>query len=234
VTTYPARVRPASLLAVAVSALLGTVCGVVGGVVTDRGGSTGPDPLGLGISLVNAGCTGDSLLVVASGDTAGQLASAVAEYPHLRYLDTGESCATAWNEYGPDPRYVAYLGPYRSTGEACALRMSVTHRGDFVTRLHDGNQDPVRCLCYQAYSSLPVLRQSMEQSTLDGIEIRALQRVLTDLGYLPAGHLTSLYDPATVRAVQKFQQGHGLAFNGVVDATTWSSILTKGCRLYTS
>lgn len=226
--------RPTSLLAVAVSALLGAVCGVGGAVLTDRGGSTGADPLGLGISLVDATCSGDSLLVVASGDRAGELAAAVAEYPHAHYLDTRQSCATAWEEYGPAPRYVAYLGPYQSAGEACSLRMTATHRGDFVTRLHDGNQDPVRCLCYQAYSTLPVLRPGMEQSTLDGIEIRALQRLLTDLGYLPDGHFTSLYDPATVAAVKQFQQEHGLAFNGVVDVTSWNAVITKGCRLYTS
>jgi hypothetical protein len=227
-------VRPAPVLAVAASALIGVACGIGGGLLTDSGGSPHEDPLALGISLVNRSCTGDSLLVVASGNTSSQLASAAAEYPQASYLDTRASCSTAWNEYGPDPRYVAYLGPFPSTTDACSQRMTAQHRGDFVTRLHAGNQEPVRCLCYQAYSSLPTLRIGMDPTTLAGIETRGMQRVLTDLGYLTPGHMTGFYDRPTVDAVKRFQQDHGLPFNGVVNTTTWKVLITKGCLLYSS
>jgi hypothetical protein len=228
-------VRPAPLLAVAVSAVLGIALGVGAGLTLDHHGPDSPaDPLSLGISLRNQSCSDDTLLVVATGDSAPPLAAAVAEDPHLSYLDTSRSCATAWTEHGPAPRYIAYLGPYASREQACSLRMTAVHRGDFVTRLHDGNTTPVRCVCYVAYTAMPVLTPGMHATVLDGIWIRAMQRVISDLGFLAKGHLTSFYDPATVAAVKRLQHAQGLRVTGIFDSTTWHALITKGCRLYES
>ncbi|WP_151083828.1 peptidoglycan-binding domain-containing protein [Nocardioides cynanchi] len=227
--------RPASLLAVVVSAILGAVCGVGGGLALDRhrDGSFS-DPLALGIHLENQSCTDGTLVVVATGDSAPALATAVAQDPHLRYLDTRHSCATAWAEQGPTPRYAAFLGPFASRQEACATRMTAEHRGDFVTRLHDGDAKPVRCVCYEPASAMPVLRSGLEASVLDGIWVRAMQRVLTDLGYLAKGHMSSFYDQPTVAAVEQFQSESGLRANGVVGPATWAALVTRGCKLYAS
>jgi hypothetical protein len=223
------------MLAVAVSAVLGVLLGIGSGIWLDRGGNGSfADPLSLGIHEQNQSCTGDTLVVVATGAGAPQLAPAVTQNRDLRYLDTSESCPTAWMEHGPAPRYAAYLGPYTSREDACALRMTAAHKGSFVTRLHDGNAEPVRCVCYQPYTTMPVLRPGMTASVEEGIWIRAMQRVLTDLHYVAKGHLTGFYDVATVDAVKQFQQDHGLSFTGVVKSTTWQSLVTYGCALYTS
>jgi Putative peptidoglycan binding domain len=228
-------VRPAPLLAVAVSAVLGAVLGVGSGIALDHGGPTAPsDPLSLGISLQNQSCTDATLLVVATGSGGPQLAPAVAQNPDLRYLDTRKSCETAWMELGRAPHYAAYLGPYTTRDEACALRMTADYKGSFVTRLHDGNTEPVRCVCYQPPSAMPMLRPGMTANVVEGIWTRAMQRVLTDLHYLPKGHLTAFYDVATVDAVKQFQQDHGITFTGVVNATTWQALVKFGCELYTS
>lgn len=228
--------RPTSLLAVAVSAVVGVGCGVGGGLLTDIGGKGHQDPLAIGVPLVNRSCNGESLLVVAIGNAAPPLAAAVAEDPHLSYLDTSQSCHTAWTQHGATERYAAYLGPFASPAQACSLRMTEAHRGDFVTRLHDGNQDPVSCVCYRAYSAMPILRPGMDVGIVDGIWIRALQRVLTDLGYLAGGHVSGFYDLATIDAVKQFkhQEGIPLPFNGVVESATWHALVSKGCRLYDS
>jgi hypothetical protein len=228
-------VRPAPLLAVAVSAVLGVALGVGSGLALDRGSDGSfSDPLALGIHLENQGCSGGTLLVVATGDSAPSLAPAVAEYPHLRYLDTRASCATAWAEQGPVPHFAAFLGPYPSREQACSLRMTAAHRGDFVTRLHDGNAKPVRCVCYEPSSAQPLLRPGMHATVLEGIWIRAMQRTLSDLGFLAKGHLTSFYDPVTVAAVRQFQRARGLPSTGVLAAPTWQALVTQGCRLYES
>jgi hypothetical protein len=228
-------VRPAPLLAVAVSAVLGAVLGVGSGVALDHGGrDSTSDPLSLGISLQNQSCTGNTLLVVATGNSAPPLAPAVTQNPDLRYLDTGESCGTAWMDYGRAPHYAAYLGPYTTRDEACAIRMTAAYKGSFVTRLHDGDTEPVRCVCYQPYTAMPVLRTRPDSSVVDGIWTRAMQRVLTDLGFLAKGHLTGFYDVATVDAVKQFQHDHGLNFTGVVDSKTWQALVKFGCELYTS
>jgi hypothetical protein len=228
-------VRPASLLAVAVSAVLGAALGVGSGLALDHHGNASfSDPLGVGIPMQDQSCTDGTLVVVATGDSAPPLAAAGAQFPHVRYLDIRASCATAWVEQGPTPRYAAYLGPYASRQEACGIRMTAEHRGDFVTRLHDGNAKPVRCVCYEPSSAMPLLRSGMDATVLDGIWVRAMQRVLTDLGFLAKGHLSSFYDQPTFSAIERFQSQSGLRANGVVGPATWGALVTQGCKLYAS
>ena len=113
--------RPSSLLAVAVSAVVGAVCGVGGGLLIDNG-PTYPDPLGVDVPLVNQPCQpNESLLVLGMGGTQSAIAAAVTNVPGAgaRYLATRDSCDTAWNRAGhAAARYVAYHGPF-STSEAC-------------------------------------------------------------------------------------------------------------------
>jgi hypothetical protein len=227
-------VRPASLLAVAVSALVGVVCGVGGGLLLNQGGSFA-DPLGLGVPLHDEDCSGQTLLLVGWG-SAPSLASGITEDPdHARYLDTEHSCDTAWPLDGhQNARYVAYVGPFRTRQAACALRMTSKYKGDLVTNLADGNTDTVECACYLPVASRPLLRQGMETSDSDGIWIRSLQKMLADLGYSAPDRVTGVYDNATVTAVSSFQADQGIPPNGVMNPTTWGSLVTHGCKLYRS
>lgn len=225
--------RPAPLLAVLVSALLGVGLGVAGALAT--GGSHAvEDPLGLGIPLVNQGCSGESLIVIASGSQDSAFSDVPAAEPgSVRYLATDRSCPTAWSQNGKNAQpYAAYQGPYSSLAEACAERMTVAHRGDFVTVLRRGDTQPVQCLCKLSYRPNPVLRSGAEESTLKAMYIFALQDLLAHLGRLPADHRTGHYDQQTIDAVKQYQHDTALPANGVVNTPTWHSIITRGCRRY--
>jgi hypothetical protein len=220
---------------VAISALLGVVAGVIGGFVVDgqTAGATS-DPLALGVPQVNQPCTGKVLLVVARGDGASELASAIADQgsdSHVRYLDTRASCHTAWDD--PDvtaPRFAAYLGPYDSPIQACPDRMTVRHRGSLVTRLTAGTSEPIQCLCYLGPNQLPLLRSGKEVVDTTGMYVRALQRLLTTLKLNPASHSTGHYDLRTIQQVRDFQQAHAIPPTGAVNSQTWQTLIKKGCR----
>lgn len=224
----PASTR---LLAVTVSAVLGVLGGVVAGLHLGSGGS---DPLGLGVPLVNQACSGKSLLVTMASRSQAAIASAVAEDSRTRYLEIDKSCPTAWKQNVQAHGYAAYLGPYSSVSQACQARMTVAHRGDLVTRLEDGSTAPVQCLCYLDYASMPVLRPGMDVTALDGIYVRALQKLLYTLKLNPHDTETGLYDDATVQQVRTFQGQDSLRQTGVVGAPTWHALTGKACKLYTS
>jgi hypothetical protein len=212
--------------------VLGVVGGFGGGSVLGDDSGT-HDPLALGVPLVNQPCSGRSVVVTTSGRSEAALASAVAEDPgHSHYLQVARSCATAWKQGARAHGYVVYLGPFGSVGQACRLRMTAAHRGDLVTRLVAGTSEPVQCLCYLDYTSMPTLRPGMEVGTRVGIYVRALQKVLETMGLDPDRHETGLYDEQTVAQVRRLQRLNGLAANGVVDASTWHTVLGKGCKLY--
>jgi hypothetical protein len=227
-------VRHPRLLAVAVSAAVGVACGVGGALlIGDR--TPVVDPLQLNVSLVNQTCDGKTLLMLGWGGSKTPLAAGLAEDPgHGHYLETRHSCDTAWtlNGHG-NPRYVAYLGPF-DTVKACQMRMTTQFRGDRVTSLNSGNTDPVQCVCYLPSASMPLLRIGSDPSALNSIWIRSLQGMLADLGLLPPGHETAIYDLATEAAVKQLQTERALPTNGVVDPVTWGSLKTRACGLYDS
>jgi hypothetical protein len=222
--------RSVRLLALTVSAVLGLVGGVAGATMLD--GSRAADPLGLGVSLVNQPCSNQSLVVTIAGSSAARLASAVAEDPHhVRYLHIADSCPTVWTSGGTRSHgYATYLGPYQTVVAACRVRMTAEHRGDLVTRLSDGSREPVQCLCYLDYQTMPQLRPGMTVDALDGIYVFALQDVLASIGLNPTDPLTGTYDQATIDAVKAFQHARALPANGVVDAATWHDLQGPGCQ----
>src|SRR4051812_34017492 len=227
--------RSAHLIAVATSAVLGVVAGVVGGLAFDSG-EPAADPLELGVAQVNQPCTGKTLLIVARGEGAPQLGSSIASLgQQVRYLDTRASCDTAWTDPGKAaPRYVAYLGPYDSPTQACPVRMNGQQRGGTVTRLNSGTTEPVQCLCYLGANALPVLRTGMDVTETTGIYVRALQKLLTDLELNPKAHQNGLYDLRTVQQIRQFQHDHALPSTGAVKATTWQLLIQRGCRHHSS
>jgi peptidoglycan hydrolase-like protein with peptidoglycan-binding domain len=81
---------------------------------------------------------------------------------------------------------------------------------------------------------MPLLRIGSDPSALNSIWIRSLQGMLADLGLLPPGHETAIYDLATEAAVKQLQTERALPTNGVVDPVTWGSLKTRACGLYDS
>jgi Putative peptidoglycan binding domain len=221
------------IVAVAASAVLGVVGGVAGGTLLDSG-TAAPDPLGLGVPLVDQACTGKSVLVTETGTSQAALSSAVSEDPdHTRYLRVDRSCSTVWRQHGKAARgYAAYLGPYDSVAQACQDRMTVAHRGDVVTRLEAGSTAPLQCLCYLDYTTFPTLRVRMDVTPGIGMYVRGLQHLLVTARLNRADHVNGLYDDATIEHVMALQGQKGLRQSGIVDSSTWHALLGKVCHLY--
>jgi hypothetical protein len=222
--------RPARILAVLASAVLGVGGGVAAALLMDSD-TQGSDPLNLGVTLVEQRCTGDFLLVTAVGDFGSALAPGTTPYDgHAHYLKISDSCPTAWRPHGTvTAGYAAYLGPYGNGGEACAARVRL--RGAFVTRLHEGNQQATQCLCYLSEASLPRFTPGMAIGVDDGVYARALEDLLTSMKLLPdTYHYSGRFDPPLVAAVKKVQADATLPRTGVTDLHTWQSAIKQGCK----
>jgi hypothetical protein len=238
-------VRPASLLAVAASAVLGVALGVGGGLVLDDGkqppptpgstqdpGHTFADPLALGRAMVNQPCTGAYVLRLKTGEGTSALASQLAANPKAHYLDTRRSCDLPWLvDGGPNPRWLVYLGPFSTGTQACQQRMTAAHQGSTVTRLEQGAGNPVRCLCYLDYKTMPTLHTGMTPAVTDTMWTFALQNLLIELGRAPRSSATGIYDEATAAQVRRVQAERHLPSTGVVDASTWLA-LQEHCNIY--
>jgi hypothetical protein len=225
-------VRPSSLLAVAVSAVLGVALGIAGGLALERGHDTFEDPLALDVPLVDQPCTGAFVLAIGKGDGGSTLAYSLAANADGRYLDTRHSCDTAWSDDNRStPRWVAYLGPYDSGAQACAVRMTADHKGTTVTRLQSGTPDTIHCLCYLNYKTMPTLQTGTTADITDGMWTRALQNILIDMGRARKSSVTGVYDLSTASQIRRIQREHNLAATGVVDADTWHAV-QDGCRVY--
>ena len=239
--------------ALVVSALVGVTAGVIVGFTT---GSTPPsnagpddtpssspsasgspdDPLGLDVPLKNLDCTGDTILVVGWGETRSAIYNAV-QYNNeagVKYLETAKSCNTLYGAEKQDmPTYAAYLGPFDSLSEPCSLRMSVDHARDVVTTLKPGVKIHVQCLCAVNPVDMPPLNVGMIADTRDGIYIRALQRLLVDMGLQP-GPITGEYNPRTAAVIQKLQRINAIdpTLYKQVEQQTWQLIRDRGCLQY--
>jgi hypothetical protein len=219
--------RAARFLAVAVCAALGIAGGVVAGLAS---GDSHPDPLGLGVPMVNQACRPrQGLLLLGTADDGRGLASAVATYPNAQYLEIAKSCDTAWRDpNAPARKYAAYLGPM-DVGEACRQQMTGEHVGDRVSKLTAGTPQLELCLCYVSYLDAPTLRPSQDMTDGDIVYLRALQQVLTSLGRRPEIPRTDEYDTTTYDEVLKFQQDTGRGQRGVVEQKTWRTLVKRGC-----
>ena len=224
--------RPSSLLAVTLSAVLGVALGIGGGLALDKGPDAFKDPLSLGVPMVNQPCNGTFLLAVGKGGPTS-LAYGLSSNPGGRYLDTRRSCPTVWSDSTrPTPRWVAYLGPYSSGAQACADRMTADHKGTTVTQLKSGNTDTVHCVCYLDFRSMPTLRTGMAAGITDSMWTRALQNMLVDMGLAKKSDTTGVYDLTTAAHVRQLQRDNNVGATGVVDADTWHVLQGQACPLY--
>ena len=221
--------RTARILAVAVSAALGVAGGVASGLLMDQDERS--DPLSLGMAQVDQSCTGQYLLVTATGTTEVTLGPGIPEDPDTgRYLSIARSCPTAWRPHGTrTDGYATYLGPFDTARDACTER--VQHRGAFVTKLRRGDQEAIQCLCFLPEESMPELSPGEVVGVADGVYARMLEDVLTSMALLPTTyHYSGRFDPPFVGAVELFQRDVAIPATGAVDRDTWHSLKNQGCQ----
>jgi hypothetical protein len=244
-------------IALVASALVGLTAGVVVGITTsppgDAGaqapepsGSTTPaspsDPLQLGAPLQNLDCDpGKSILVVGWGEDGrlGDLVNAVSANPlgEVKYLESADSCRASYGDPDePTPEYVAYMGPYDTTVDPCALQLSVDHPTDVVTQLDADVGSPVQCLCVLELTdeNFPTLALGMRATTREGVFITALQRLLVDIGMNPNRHVNGHYDRETRDMIIPLQELNAIDVRppGLVDRQTWRMLRDRGCLQY--
>ena len=73
----------------------------------------------------------------------------------------------------------------------------------------------------------------MAADTRDGIYIRALQRLLVDMGLDP-GPITGEYNPKTAAVIQKLQRINAIdpTLYKQVEIQTWQLLRDRGCLQY--
>ena len=111
--------------------------------------------------------------------------------------------------------------------------MSVDHARDVVTTLKPGVKIHVQCLCAVNPVDMPPLNVGMVADTRDGIYIRALQRLLVDMGLKP-GPISGEYTPRTAAVIQKLQRINAIdpTLYKQVEQQTWQLIRDRGCLQY--
>ena len=206
---------------------MGAVAGAATALVTAD--AQDQDPLGIGVPLHDLACTGESVVLLGWGSHQSALSAAASDNPGARYLRTSSSCHTAWGYAGDNPDYAVYLGPM-SVAQACRERMQ--HKGFNVTRLQAGSTQLVQCVCALDTASAPALSVGAAETSLDGIWVRNLQMMLSDLGLNPAHHVTGHYDATTARQVREFQTQRALSVTGHMDPETWRVLKNRACALY--
>ena len=75
---------------------------------------------------------------------------------------------------------------------------------------------------------VPTTVPAFENLTLGstGERVRTAQQKLCDLGYLSQSDVTGTYLSATMNAVNNYQRAKGLEATGVIDLTTWNTLLS--------
>jgi hypothetical protein len=93
----------------------------------------------------------------------------------------------------------------------------------------------VQCLCAIEPDTMPELNIGMAADTRDGIYIRALQRLLVDMGpEMNPGPITGEYNARTAAKVRRLQRVNAIdpALYGRVEAQTWRLLRDRGCINY--
>ncbi len=193
--------------------------------------SRAQDPLDLDVPLDNVDCTDDTLIIVGWGESYNTLSSSVADWAGARYLETGESCDTAYPQVrGKTPTYAVYVPAFDSPKAACEERMNARHKGDFVTRMREGNTDGVPCACVMDVATLPAVGEGQEPTTESGMWIYVYQQMLAEIGALDLDVVsTGQFDRATIEATLVLQTDAALNPLAYVDTDTWGVIRNKAC-----
>jgi hypothetical protein len=215
--------------------VLAAVLGSAGGITTALWSGVDPqDPLGLGVPLENLPCTGQTVIIVGEGESSPALSHSVADWDGVRYLETAKSCPTVYPLVrGELPTYVAYLPPYASAKGACEDRMTAQHRGDFTTRLIEGNVDSVNCACELDVATLPEFGEGQPPTTVSGMWVNLYQNMLDDLGVLELRQVQpGIFDEEMIRITREFQTDGGVSPTAIADEDTWRLLRDKACDRY--
>lgn len=78
-----------------------------------------------------------------------------------------------------------------------------------------------------AVDELTFASYATQLSGSSGPQVKAVQRLLTDLEYTP-GAVDGAFGSATQAAVRAFQQDKGLEADGIVGKATWTALLSAG------
>ena len=220
------------MAALALAAVLGVGGGAFTAFFAHDDETVAADPLGLGIPLENVDCTGETLILVANGDTSAALAPSVRDSDDLdvKYLRPDQSCDTAYPRRAGT--YAAYLS-YPSVEAACADRMTSLHKDDFVTRMREGNVDQVMCPCELDRTTLPEIGEGFEQTTESRMWTSMYQWMLVELGRLDSDAMAlGTFDRQTIDATRAFQGNNNLNPYGYVNQDTWAAVRDKACGLF--
>jgi peptidoglycan hydrolase-like protein with peptidoglycan-binding domain len=143
---------------------------------------------------------------------------------HIHFAWWNNAADTNAGSYVPASQWANHQRIHQYAGEVTETYGGV---GINIDRdyLDTGSGTPLPCdtvsLDFSAYPTL--------QSGATGNAVKAAQCQLAAAGQLPAATTPSgTMDAATTQAVTAFQQAHGLTANGVVEAHTWTALLSTG------
>ena len=171
--------------------------------------------IGLVLAIVAAGGVAAALTLL--GDDANESDAAVSSGEQIRAVEatTGDLVELVTVDgvlaYG-DP--VVYPAPSDGTITRMAEPDQVLDRGDVVYAI---NESPVAVF----WGTIPLYRP-LQFGVSDGADIKVLEENLAALGYTADGTLIvdEIFDSATTTAVMEFQEGLGLAIDGVLQPSS--------------
>lgn len=189
------------------------------------------DPLGLGADMVNQGCTGEYLVMLASsGDPAEwvpTLAPALRAVPGASYLVTDESCGSFVQDIDGQRIYAAYVGPFSDLQGACDARARAGLAGGYARQLDLTKQSRSLCSCLDT-ARRPRLSRSLDSEPgafERQLAVSDVQVLLDRAGLNTERAYGGAFGPSTQGWVRALQRGAGLRVSGVVDGATWAELL---------
>lgn len=188
------------------------------------------DPLGLGVPLVNMGCTGEYVVVLASSGTPRAYVSTLAPtvaVPAARYLTTQDSCSSFVQQIDGRRIYASYIGPFPDLLSACSALEAAGVTGSYARWLDAGVESRSVCACRPEVAR-PRVSRILDQEVVNSMRARAVsdaQVLLARAGYNDQNAFGGVFGELTDSWVRDFQRDVGLRATGVITPSTWQALL---------